>query len=69
MTTSMESMAAQEVINDQVNQTGTVDVGILQRIQKATGLSMNELGSMVESATSTQLTPDQIAAIESAPVG
>jgi len=69
MTTSMETMAAQEVINDQVNQTGTVDVGILQRIQKATGLSMNELGSMVESATSTQLTPDQIAAIESAPTG
>jgi hypothetical protein len=69
MTTSMEAMAAQEIINDQVNQTGTVDFGILQRIQNATGLSMNELGTMVESATSTKLTPDQIAAIESAPVG
>jgi hypothetical protein len=69
MTTSMETMAAQEIINDQVNQTGTVDFGILQRIQNATGLSMNELGSMVDSATSTKLTPDQIAAIESAPVG
>ena len=69
MTTSMETMAAQEIINDQVNQTGAVDFGILQRIQNATGLSMNELGSMVDSATSTKLTPDQIAAIESAPVG
>ncbi len=69
MTTSMEAMAAQEIINDQVNQTGTVDFGILQRIQNATGLSMNELGTMVDSATSTRLTPDQIAAIESAPVG
>ena len=69
MTTSMETMAAQEIINDQVSQTGAVDFGILQRIQNATGLSMNELGSMVDSATSTKLTPDQIAAIESAPVG
>ena len=69
MTTSMETMAAQEVINDQVSQTGAVDFGILQRIQNATGLSMEELGTMVDSATSTRLTPDQIAAIESAPVG
>lgn len=69
MTTSMETMAAQEIINDQVSQTGTVDFGVLQRIQNATGLSMSELGSMVDSATSTKLTPDEIAAIESAPVG
>jgi len=69
MTTSMESMAAQEVINDQVNQTGVVDFGILKRIQKATGLSMPELRSMEKAAKSTQLTPAQIAAIQGAPTG
>lgn len=69
MATSMEAMAAQQIIEDQVNQFGVVDPSILNRLQQSTGLSMEELGAMEASATSTRLTPDQIAAIQSAPVG
>ena len=69
MATSMESMAAQQIIEDQVNQFGVVDQSILNRLQQSTGISMEELGAMEDSATSTRLTPDQIAAIQSAPVG
>jgi hypothetical protein len=69
MATSMEAMAAQQIIEDQVSQFGAVDRSILNRLQQSTGLSMEELGAMEAEATSTRLTPDQIAAIESAPVG
>jgi hypothetical protein len=69
MATSMEAMAAQQIIEDQVSQFGVVDQSILNRLQQSTGLSMEELGAMEAEATSTRLTPDQIAAIESAPVG
>ena len=69
MATSMEAMAAQQIIEDQVNQFGVVDPSILNRLKQSTGLSMEELGAMEASATSTRLTPDQIAAIQSAPVG
>jgi len=69
MATSMEAMAAQQIIEDQVNQFGVVDQSILNRLKQSTGLSMQELGAMEAEATSTRLTPDQIAAIESAPVG
>jgi hypothetical protein len=69
MATSMEAMAAQQIIEDQVSQFGAVDRSILNRLQQSTGLSMQELGAMEAEATSTRLTPDQIAAIESAPVG
>ncbi len=69
MATSMEAMAAQQIIEDQVSQFGAVDRSVLNRLQQSTGLSMEELGAMEAEATSTRLTPDQIAAIESAPVG
>ena len=48
--TTMEAMAAQEIINDLVATTGGVDQNVLNNLQDSTGLSMNELSQMVANA-------------------
>jgi len=48
--TAMESMAAQEIINELVSSTGAVDPKILDNLAAETGLSSEELGQMVANA-------------------
>jgi outer membrane biosynthesis protein TonB len=49
---SLDVMAAQEIINDQIASTGTVDAKVLKNLSDATDLSIEELGTMVANAGS-----------------
>ena len=54
MATSLDVMAAQEIIENQIRETGTISPEVMTNLQAATGLSMNDLSSMaVNAATGT----------------
>ena len=57
---SLDVMAAQEIINDQIASTGTVDAKVLQNLRDATDLSMEELGTMVANAGSRMVGSETI---------
>lgn len=53
--TSLDVMAAQEIIENQVRETGTISPEIMTNLQAATGLSMNDLSSMATNAATGTL--------------
>ena len=56
-TTSMDVMAAAEIIDNQIAETGTVAPEVLTNLQTATGLSMAELNNIVDSSPSVTGNP------------
>ena len=61
LATSMDVMAAAEIIDNQIAETGTVAPEVLTNLQTATGLSMAELNNIVDSSpaiTGNPRTPD-----------
>jgi hypothetical protein len=56
-TTSMDVMAAAEIIDNQIAETGTVAPEVLTNLQTATGLSMAELNNIASSSPSVTGTP------------
>jgi len=56
-TTSMDVMAAAEIIDNQISETGTVAPEVLTNLQTATGLSMAELNNIASSSPSVTGTP------------
>ena len=56
-TTSMDVMAAAEIIDNQIAETGTVSPQVLTNLQTATGLSMAELNNIASSSPSITGTP------------
>ena len=50
---SMEAMAAEKVIEDQVASTGTVDPKVIENLKDTTGLTSEEINTMVERAGAT----------------
>ncbi len=53
--TSLDVMAAQEIIENQIRETGTISPEIMTNLQAATGLSMNDLSSMATNAATGTL--------------
>ncbi len=51
MATSLDVMAAQEIIENQIRETGTISPEVMTNLQAATGLSMNDLSSMAVNAS------------------
>ena len=56
-TTSMDVMAAAEIIDNQISETGTVAPEVLTNLQTATGLSMAELNNIASSSPAVTGTP------------
>ena len=56
-TTSMDVMAAAEIIDNQISETGTVAPEVLTNLQTATGLSMAELNNIASSSPSVTGNP------------
>lgn len=56
-TTSMDVMAAAEIIDNQISETGTVAPQVLTNLQTATGLSMAELNNIASSSPSVTGNP------------
>ena len=56
-TTSMDVMAAAEIIDNQIAETGTVSPQVLTNLQTATGLSMAELNNIASSSPAVTGTP------------
>jgi hypothetical protein len=55
MATSLDVMAAQEIIENQIRETGTISPEVMTNLQAATGLSMNDLSSMAVNASTGTL--------------
>ena len=53
--TSLDVMAAQEIIENQIRETGTISPEVMTNLQAATGLSMNDLSSMAMNAATGTL--------------
>ena len=53
--TSLDVMAAQEIIENQIRETGTISPEVMTNLQAATGLSMNDLSSMATNAATGTL--------------
>jgi hypothetical protein len=49
--TSLDVMAAQEIIENEIRETGTISPEVMTNLQAATGLSMNDLSSMAINAS------------------
>ena len=52
---SLDVMAAQEIIENQIRETGTISPEVMTNLQAATGLSMNDLSSMATNAATGTL--------------